>query len=361
MQLKKVAKTQLIDYSEFVLRIKYKNKISLIALKISILYLSLLSWETCFAFGITGINGNNGHKGLDGSKGKHISIKAGGQYAAFDLSGEDGMAGADGLPGMNATQCTQELKARKDLVGACGGYGGNGGNGGDGGDGGNITIYFNQLSNLKKIQIVSLGGKGGNGGFGAYGGEGCVCNVFSWQMTECQSKPAFEIGDCKMKQFFCSDGKGGQHGLLGTKGSKGAKGTAVLIPQLEPLTKAKDKISIKLSSWEAQGAELSAHRFKVHYGANQLFASGSKLSSRYLLYEGLWEETIKLRWYANRPITEFENVEVVIFIKENHSKPSEEVGMQFSPNFRHTGYFSKEFGKIIYTITDAYFHQHHQF
>ena len=314
----------------------------------------------CFAFGMSGQNGADGKNGTDGTKGRHISIKAQGQYAAFDLSGEDGIAGTDGLPGTSAAACKQSSNRSSDQSGAPGGYGGNGGDGGDGGDGGNVTIFFNDLSNLRKIQVISLGGKGGNGGFGAYGGEGCACTLFSWQMTECRSKPAFKVENCRVKQFFCRDGRGGQHGLLGNKGSKGAKGTAILIPQLDPLPEAQNKLTIKLRSWERLGARLSAHRFKVHYGANKLFASGSKLSSRYLLYEGLWEANIKLRWNANRLISEFEDVEAVLFAKENHSKHFEEIGIQFSPTFKHKGYLSKEFGILYYTITDAWFDQQQQ-
>ncbi|NRA46913.1 MAG: hypothetical protein HRU09_18345 [Oligoflexales bacterium] len=317
------------------------------------LFFCLCKPDLVFAFGSTGLNGVGGQHGHEGSKGKHVSIKAQGQYAAFDLSGEDGIAGTDGLPGKSASNCEQKLQVKSDLIGASGGYGGHGGNGGDGGDGGNITVFFNELANLKKIQVVSQGGKGGAGGFGAYGGEGCACSVFSWQMTECEKHQTFKIGSCKIKQFFCTDGKGGQPGLLGSSGSKGAKGTAILIPQLTPLPESKDKLTIRLSDWEAQGAELTAHKYKVHYGANKLFASGSKLSSRYLLYEGLWEEKIYLRWYAPRPITEFEHIEVVIFVKENHSKSFEEIGIQFSPGFKHNGYFSKEFGRVYYTMTEA--------
>lgn len=300
-----------------------------------------------------GRSGTDGNRGSDGGKGKHITIKAQGQYAAFDLSGEDGMAGGDGLPGKSASSCHQELQVRKDLVGASGGYGGSGGSGGDGGDGGNITIYFNELVNLKRIQIVSLGGQGGSGGFGAYGGEGCACKVFSWQLPECESKPSLAMSRCSRKQFFCSDGKSGQHGLHGTKGSKGAKGTAILIPQLGSLPESKEKLSLKLREWNVQGAFLNAHRFKVHYGANQLFASGSRLSSRYLLYEGMQQQQIHLRWFANRPITEFEHVDVVLFVKENHANTKDDVGIQFSPGFKHTGKLSRELDRIYYTISEA--------
>lgn len=136
-------------------------------------------------FGQAGTNGNNGYSGSSGQNARDIGIFANGQTQTYDVSGTNGENGTNGKPGTRATQCKQPKHPPYSLIGANGGNGGSGGNGGDGGNGGNITIFYNNTAQLKKITVDNSGGVGGQGGRGTSGGEGCQATEPYWQAKYC--------------------------------------------------------------------------------------------------------------------------------------------------------------------------------
>jgi hypothetical protein len=136
-------------------------------------------------FGEPGIAGSPGQDGRTGNTENPIQINADGTPQTYNLRGGDGEDGTDGSIGQDATTCEQPQRTEFSLVGASGGTGGRGGNGGNGGDGGNVTIFFENLANLRQIQIVNDGGKGGRSGRGQVGGRGCACTVPQWTVSYC--------------------------------------------------------------------------------------------------------------------------------------------------------------------------------
>lgn len=155
----------------------------------SIILLSLPNFafaQNTQTFGQRGNHGRDGYNGRSGRNGQNRDIFVDDTIQTYDLSGENGEDGTDGEYGTNASNCRQPQRPTHNLQGANGGDGGDGGDGGNGGDGGDLTIYYNDASELKRIIVDNSGGKGGRNGRGAEGGEGCPVYEKYWQVKYCR-------------------------------------------------------------------------------------------------------------------------------------------------------------------------------
>ena len=112
-------------------------------------------------FGYQGTSGRDGYSGESGRDGNSYEVKAQGQSMTLDLSASAGRSGYDGERGGDANYCRQPNLSSEDQQGAWGGSGGRGGDGGKGGNAGDLRIFYEQVTNLKKISVYSFGGSGG--------------------------------------------------------------------------------------------------------------------------------------------------------------------------------------------------------
>ncbi len=136
-------------------------------------------------FGESGAAGAPGQDGRQGFTEAPVQINADGTSQTYNLRGGDGEDGTDGNIGEDANACEQPQRPEFSLIGASGGQGGRGGNGGNGGNGGSVTIFYENIANLRQIQIMSDGGKGGRAGRGQVGGRGCACTIPQWTISYC--------------------------------------------------------------------------------------------------------------------------------------------------------------------------------
>ncbi|MEI6427662.1 MAG: hypothetical protein WCO45_04620 [Pseudanabaena sp. ELA607] len=157
----------------------------LLPLAISLITLPMSGSWADTRFGETGETGVPGQDGRNGSTEPPIQINADGTAQSYDLRGGNGEDGTDGNIGQDATVCEQPERPEFSLVGASGGNGGRGGNGGNGGNGGSVTIFFDNIANLRQIQLINHGGEGGRSGRGQIGGRGCGCTVSQWTVNYC--------------------------------------------------------------------------------------------------------------------------------------------------------------------------------
>jgi hypothetical protein len=96
-----------------------------------------------YDFGNRGRSGRDGLRGIDGKDGNSVVIRATGQAQALNLSGTPGGYGESGERGEDAWSCFQP-KTDRNLRGA---------------DGGDVTIFTNDVANLKSVLVQSMGGQ----------------------------------------------------------------------------------------------------------------------------------------------------------------------------------------------------------
>ena len=307
-------------------------------------------------FGSTGDTGRAGNSGSSGRYGGDVTIYAsraeGGRY---NLSGGDGGDGYPGQDGGDASSCYQPRVA-EDLFGADAGEGGAGGNGGDGGSGGDATIYYTDLSQLKKILIISEGGEGGRGSYGGRGGSrGCSCDRRHWEMEpRCYDYKDKDGKMCRRcdppPRFSCDDGHSGRDGSHGQDGSDGSRGSITLIKSPGPLPEENTASAVSVSKLipnQTVRAVLTENIFTAKYGAASFLAGGSVVSDRYTEFVRRATENVAIVWQAVRKPTEHTG-KITAFISGG------KVGFETSSNDILITEESKVGQEYLLTVKEAY-------
>lgn len=260
-----------------------------------------------WTFGTKGSDGRNGVSGSSGRSGQNITIRAGAPQD-INLSGERGSdAISYGDDGSDAYGCFQD-RPTHNLVGANGGSGGDGGDGGSGGSGGDVTVYYKNIEDLRKLRIVSLGAPGGRGAEGGDGGRPCYCSSSDWYHETCKDvvKPDGTLGkECDKNHYYCSNGDYGRDGRRGNEGSHGSNGYLTIIKSETALLP--DILSDKecLNKITSRKIVLEKDLFERRSGAGALLAPGSRLSDIYFDYVGRNIVTAKVEWRAPQPMESF--------------------------------------------------------
>lgn len=248
-------------------------------------------------YGQDGRDGQHGRNGQDGRDGRVQSVRVGGPPQQINAMGEPGFDGEDGRPGERPSCPRQPRSVRYDLKAPGGGDGGNGGNGGRGGRGGDVTLYYNDSTQLRQIRVNAEGGRAGRGGRGGRGGDGCRCDNRSWTIRTCP--------ECAEERYVCRDGEVGRYGRDGQNGRPGEFGSLWLINQLDPLAVDQPSVTLPLDLLMRQPVNLSKNIWETRRGANSLLAPGSQVNDTYFQYRGRLEAQAQVAWEAPRSQTAF--------------------------------------------------------
>ncbi|MDJ0725455.1 MAG: collagen-like protein [Prochloraceae cyanobacterium] len=267
-------------------------------------------------FGNTGRFGIDGAKGRNGERGSDFTIFAAGEAIDLDLSGKDGGDGQDGSNGHHAI-CYGSFYNNHNIYGASGGNGGNGGDGGDGGDGGQLTVYYNNLEDLKQIYVQALGGKGGDPGRGGYGGRGCRCAFFTWTRRVCRRIRGYRGYRCYLYTYYCRNGRDGIQGRDGQRGRDGRLGRLKLINGSELLAEDRPTAEVNLSQLQDRTILLSRNIWQTKNGARLLLASGSEIDDRYFEFVERLEKNFELVWSAKQPLTGLGEENLTVTLENN--------------------------------------------
>jgi len=268
-------------------------------------------------FGNTGRFGIDGAKGRNGERGSDFTIFAAGEAIDLDLSGKDGGDGQDGNNGYHAI-CYGSFYNNHNIYGASGGNGGNGGDGGDGGDGGQLTVYYNNLEDLKQIYVQAVGGKGGDPGRGGYGGRGCRCAFFTWTRRVCRRVRGYRgYRRCYLYTYYCRNGRDGIQGRDGQKGRDGRLGRLKLINGSELLAEDRPTAEVNLSQLQDRTVLLSRNIWQTKNGAKLLLASGSEIDDRYFEFVERLEKNFELVWNAKQPLTGLGEENLTVTLENN--------------------------------------------
>lgn len=256
----------------------------------------VLSWNVMAAnFGSHGNDGRPGENGLSGMDGVDANFAATGQYENLNLAGTDGRDARAGENGQNAWGCSQPMNVSYNLNGANGGDGGRGGEGGRGGNGGDVTVYFDDINNLKKIYLRSTPGRGGYGAYGGRAGNGCYCSVPQWTVTN----------GTETKTYYCQNGQNGNQGYSGNSGSRGSYGSLTLISQLQAVGGQVTYVKIPVEQLLAKPYEVYENQWANRSGARLLFAPGSDITDSYKIFLGTLRKTYTFTWESPRPMSDF--------------------------------------------------------
>ncbi|NRA68396.1 MAG: hypothetical protein HRU19_28180 [Pseudobacteriovorax sp.] len=289
-------------------------------------------------FGERGSRGQNGQNGAAGYSGQDRSIKATGQSETIDVSGAPGEDGYDGDYGRDARSCGQPHQPAYNLTGADGGDGGSGGYGGRGGSGGDVTVFYQNINHLKRIQILNQGAPGGRGGYGADGGEGCECYQTFWDIEYCgfrllkkqknvegaswiyaNRKETLQCGEypnrvrptetftyrwedqgvTQRKTFRCTSGDYGRTGSNGSNGSYGSQGSITLVPRLS-IAPTKPSFYDGISNLLGKRIDLSKDIWVTRNGTAQLLAPSSNVPSYYKYLLKTSKLSYQINWNASQ-------------------------------------------------------------
>ncbi|MBD2269708.1 collagen-like protein [Anabaena sp. FACHB-1391] len=265
-----------------------------------------------------GRNGQSGRNGEDGSSSTSQTIYADGSPLNLDLSGKDGQDGENGGFGSQPS-CGQygSQGGNNDVYAPSGGNGGHGGNGGNGGHGGDLTVYYSNLADLKKIALRAVGGKGGRGGQGGQGTLGCSCSQRSWVREVCVGNPGTPNRQCTQKVYNCYDGRYGSSGVNGRDGKPGRLGILSIVNRKAALVDDQPTAEIAISQLVNQQFSLSKNKWQIRQGAKSLLATGSILADEYREFEQRLEGSFKLVWQEKQPITNFANPSVKLTLNDS--------------------------------------------
>lgn len=171
----------------------------------------------------------------------------------------------------------------------------NGGNGGNGGDGGSLTVYYQNLSDLRLIQVTARPGRGAPGGSGESGspGEKCPHPQNSHKKADEKKLPS------------CTNGRRGADGQTGSAGRDGAIGRLVLIQGTQPIAGDSPSVRMPLGTLLQASPTLSLNRWDPKSGALGLLSQGSVIHDEYQEYRDRLEKTAKLTWNAKANASEY--------------------------------------------------------
>jgi len=185
-----------------------------------------------------------------------------------------------------------------------------GGNGGNGGNGGDLTIYYQNRSDLRQVLVDSSPGRGGSGGRGSRGTRGCGCPVSSWKVND--------------KTYTCKPGHRGSRGSNGFDGSNGRMGQLKIIASKTAIAGDNPLYSAPLSTISSQTIPLTLNRWYQQSGALGLLQINSKISDEYLEYRDRLEKTATVKWQAKSVIDEYGTQGTTVQLQENG-----EIGFEF--------------------------------
>ena len=265
-------------------------------------------------FGARGMNGRDGTRGIDGRDGQSTTVQLDGSHNYLNLSGTDGTEGRDGSFGHSAYSCIQPHNARSSVKGARGGDAGDGGNGGRGGNGGDVTVYYDTLEDLNKLQVMSNAGRGGySGRAGYHAGRGCYCQRHSWSIKRCHTD---SDGDqvCRNYRYYCYNGDNGNIGRMGVRGRDGKAGKLTLINSTQPLPEVQSSRTLSLLDFADYGTVLSKHLWTTSHGALALLAPGSQLNDKFTMWDKTIHRGVELKWMEPRSIEDFANSSVTLYL-----------------------------------------------
>ena len=230
----------------------------------------------------------------------------------LDLSGSDGVAGYSPKSHYNRENEVDHLyhsvhgagnQVGKQAKGAAGLDGGNGGNGGDGGS---LTVYYQDLSDLKNISVIAKPGLGAKGGVGGAGKSGERCAVQHPKKDE-----------DKEKKSSCTDGDRGADGRNGSRGRDGSIGQLFLIKGQQQLAGDVPKMDGPLSLFLNTPQSLSLNRWDDKPGALGLLALGSVIHPVYHEYRDRLEKTATVTWNAKADIAEYKGQPTQLILQNN--------------------------------------------
>ncbi len=275
--------------------------------------------------------------GYDGQNGDSRTIFLDPQQPLFlNLSGTDGAPGADGArpnsnrydswnnnddnddnynrhySSNNSSRChnSDVGKAAKNITMANGESGLSGSKGGNGGNGGDLTIYYQNRSDLRQVLVDSSPGRGGSGGRGSRGTRGCECPVSSWKVND--------------KTYTCKPGHPGSRGSNGSNGSNGNMGQLRIIASKTAIAGDNPLYTESLSTIAAQPISLTLNRWYKKSGALALLQMNSKISDEYLEYRDRLEKTAIVKWNAKSVIDNYATQATTVRLQENG-----EIGFEF--------------------------------
>lgn len=281
--------------------------------------------------------------GYTGQNGESRTIFLDPQQPLFlNLSGIDGAPGADGArrnsdkynswntndrdyddydehdkynkhyPSNNSSRCHNPDvgKAAKNITMANGESGLAGSNGGNGGNGGDLTIYYQNRSDLRQVLVDSSPGRGGFGGRGTRGTRGCGCPVSTWKVNG--------------KTYTCKPGYRGSRGSNGFDGSNGRMGQLKIIAGKTAIAGDNPLYGAPLSTISSQTFPLTLNRWYKQSGALGLLQINSKISDEYLEYRDRLEKTATVKWNAKSGIDNYGTQAATVQLQENG-----EIGFEF--------------------------------
>ncbi|HTL12626.1 MAG TPA: hypothetical protein VL588_09075, partial [Bdellovibrionota bacterium] len=261
--------------------------------------------ERYYRFGIDGQAGWSGQDGRAGQDGRDAEVTADGTWQVLQMSGTDGGNGGNAMPGGDAYGCTEPYQPDYDLEGAWGGRGGNGGDGGRGGSGGDLLVHFDDLAQLRSLQVFQGPGRGGDPGYANTGGNGCRCYIRNWSHTVCHDTTD-EQGHthhvCNTYNYYCQDGQDGGWGYQGSRGSDGVYGRILLVPGHDPVPAQKTTMDVSFGQIASGPFTLSRNRWFAKAGAHGLFAAGSDIRDDYQQFDRNIQGQYGIEWRAPRPI-----------------------------------------------------------
>lgn len=264
-----------------------------------------------------GSRGSDGRSGRDGRSGKNVTIKADGTSLNLDLSGKDGEDGEDGEDGSRPHCRGYWDEGREDITAPNGGSGGNGGRGGNGGNGGILTVFYQNLADLRNISVQATGGEPGRGGRGGRGTAGCSCRRRRWEVKNCTGNSGSPDYKCSNRVYRCSGGFDGSDGRDGANGVRGKLGMLRIIKGQESLAEDNPTAELTISRLINQPFLLSKNKWQIRQGAKSLLAIGSVIDDEYQEFESRLEGSLNLVWHEKEPIDNFANQMVNLTLNDN--------------------------------------------
>jgi hypothetical protein len=298
-------------------------------------------------YGTDGSSGSDGRPGRDGQQGQSQTVFANGSPINLDLSGKNGQDGEDGERGSRASCSHQPDDVSHDIQATDGGRGGNGGKGGDGGNGGLLTVYFNNLEDLKTILVRASGGESGRGGRGAAGAQGCNCHKSSWKIETCTGTPGNPDYKCSKKTYRCTDGRDGSYGSNGSDGRRGSLGRLDIVKSKNTLASDNPEISIPISELASKQFTVSKNKWNIRTGAAAILAPGSIINDEYREFDKRLEASFLLQWQDKQPISSYTE-KATISLNDNN-----QVNISFPENLWFDGISKTEGNVTKYTLNYA--------
>ena len=202
---------------------------------------------------------------------------------------------------------------------ADGAAGRNGGNGGNGGDGGSLTVYYQDLSDLKNISVISKPGQGAPGGYGETGHPGKICAHHPEKSEGHRPDRKHDKKQDKKpdEKSSCTDGNKGANGHDGSRGKDGSIGQLFLIKGQQQIAGDVPRANGSLAAFLNTPQALSLNRWESKPGALGLLAQGSVIHPIYQEYRDRLEKTAKVTWNAKANVADYSGQTARLSLQNN--------------------------------------------